>query len=278
MSNSKSSKKSAVQTSTDEDIQALSCLGLTISQAKVYFALTQVEDATIKAIAQQTKIARQDIYRTMLQLQEIGIVEKVIVTPNRYRAIPISAGIGILTKRKEKEFAYTQKKATQLLLKYRDKNSIRNTGIDTCQFILVPPKEAHHRTVIKTLENSKKLYCLTSFENAVSSPYIYEELLKKFLRKGKIRYLTCGVKSNNIDKLRKRFSLFGNNPNFKGRFTKKTLITSLLIFDNKKILITSISNRKIHPDDVDNLWTNSPIIVGIVTSYFEKAWIEASKL
>jgi len=38
-------------------------------------------------------VARQDVYRVLLELQKLGIVEKIIATPNRFRALPPMAAL-----------------------------------------------------------------------------------------------------------------------------------------------------------------------------------------
>ena len=100
----------------DKDIDALTSLGLTILQARVYLALTHIEKATIKSIAKNANIARQDIYRLTNELQKIGIIEKIISTPAQYKAIPLEDGIKILLQRKNKENSEAQKKAIDMIM------------------------------------------------------------------------------------------------------------------------------------------------------------------
>ena len=103
-----------------EDINGLACLGLTVLQAKVYLTLVNQKKATIKKISQISGVARQEIYRVICELQERGLVEKVIAKPTEYIPVPIQDGIKILVDRKHKESSESNKKAMKLLKKYKN--------------------------------------------------------------------------------------------------------------------------------------------------------------
>ena len=80
----------------NEDIEALVCLGLSTLQARVYLALTNLGRANTKSLAKNSNVARQDIYRITAELQELGIIEKIIAIPNEYRVTSLQDGIKIL--------------------------------------------------------------------------------------------------------------------------------------------------------------------------------------
>lgn len=61
-------------------------LGLTSLQAKIYLALAQTGNATIRNIAKNSKIARQDVYRIMPSLQKLGLAEQIVVSPTMYKS------------------------------------------------------------------------------------------------------------------------------------------------------------------------------------------------
>ena len=71
-----------------EDHQTLIDLGLTLLQAKVYLALVQSGTLKVGTIAQVSKVARPDVYRTLQKLQDLGLIEKIITKPILFRATP----------------------------------------------------------------------------------------------------------------------------------------------------------------------------------------------
>ena len=94
----------------DECVQILTDLGLTLLQARTYFALSKLRKATIKTISKASNIARQDVYRIMPALEKLGLAEKIIATPTMYKATPIKEGIYFLLQKKTQQYNELKKK------------------------------------------------------------------------------------------------------------------------------------------------------------------------
>ena len=90
-------------------------LGLTHRQAMVYLWLVKSETSTIKTISKGTKIARQHIYKIISALNELGLVEKILATPTKFKATPIEIGISILMENKNKEYTNLKAETTDLI-------------------------------------------------------------------------------------------------------------------------------------------------------------------
>ena len=72
-----------------DDAQTLLHLGLTASQAKVYLALLRLAtDNKGTTIAKFADVPRQDVYRLLAELQQIGIVQKTLARPATFRCVP----------------------------------------------------------------------------------------------------------------------------------------------------------------------------------------------
>jgi sugar-specific transcriptional regulator TrmB len=125
-----------------EDIEALTSLGLTALQAKVYLVLNTLGKATIKTIAKMANVARQDTYRITSELQELSIIEKIIATPTEFRAASIEDGIDILVQRKHRESSQAHAKAMQFLQRHKHDRGDAEPEEQTPQFALVPENEA----------------------------------------------------------------------------------------------------------------------------------------
>ena len=109
---------------SEDSIQVLTGLGLTISQAKVYLALVYLGSATAKQLSEVSKIARPDIYRIIPTLQKQGIVETLISRPTSFKAIPSNQTLHTLLKRKATEQNELRRK-TEALLSNLEKNQVR---------------------------------------------------------------------------------------------------------------------------------------------------------
>ena len=79
--------------SQDEITQVLTDLGLTHSQARIYFALSRSGASTAKTISTISRVAREHVYEVLPQLQDLGLVEKIIDVPSKFRALPIEEGL-----------------------------------------------------------------------------------------------------------------------------------------------------------------------------------------
>ncbi len=73
-------QKRTLITSVDH-IQTLMDFGLSYLQANVYLNLVKLEVANVQMIAKASNVARQDVYRVMPILLEMGLGEKIIAKP-----------------------------------------------------------------------------------------------------------------------------------------------------------------------------------------------------
>jgi sugar-specific transcriptional regulator TrmB len=102
----------------EEDIRLLVQMGFTETQAKLYLALINIGKTDVKTLAKQAKVPRQAAYRTLGELQEKGVVERIISLPQEYKAIPPQDGLTIMIKLKEHEYAEIVEKAGRFLVKF----------------------------------------------------------------------------------------------------------------------------------------------------------------
>ncbi|MEM2998943.1 MAG: helix-turn-helix domain-containing protein [Candidatus Bathyarchaeia archaeon] len=105
----------------DEYVQILTRLGLTFLQAKTYLALAKLGKADVKTISKASKIARQDIYRIMPALQNMGLVEKIVASPTLYKVTPVNESLGVLLENKTREFMELQIKMKYMLNNFKEK-------------------------------------------------------------------------------------------------------------------------------------------------------------
>ena len=100
-----------------EDIKILRDLGLTLSQAKVYFVAANLGNAKAKDLREGSGIGRQELYRILDELLEIGLIERQISSPALFRSTPLSKGTLILLERKQAETLALGIEAQKLLSK-----------------------------------------------------------------------------------------------------------------------------------------------------------------
>ncbi|MEM4243856.1 MAG: helix-turn-helix domain-containing protein [Candidatus Bathyarchaeia archaeon] len=148
----------------EELFQILTRLGLTTSQVKVYIELLELEKASGKTTAKYSKMARQEVYRVLAELQEKGLVEKIITRPTEYKPVSVEDCLSILIDSKKSEISENQKKASSLLQKLKKENTyekVQPRDDEESQFILVPEKEAPKRVKRKIESTQTSLEAIT---------------------------------------------------------------------------------------------------------------------
>jgi len=92
----------------------LCAFGLTPNQARVYLTVCRLGLAQVGRVSKASKVRREDIYRLLPSLEKLGLIEKVLGTPTKIRAIPVEDALSLLVKQEEDK---AHKKMTELKAK-----------------------------------------------------------------------------------------------------------------------------------------------------------------
>ena len=87
--------------SLDEDARLLSDYGLTENQATVYLATVRLGAALVSKISQVSGVRREDVYRSIVHLEEMGLMERMPTKPARIRAVPLEQAFSLLIERQK---------------------------------------------------------------------------------------------------------------------------------------------------------------------------------
>jgi len=259
----------------EEDVQTLTHLGLTISQAKVYLALLELKKATGKIISKHSKVARQEVYRVLAELQKKGLVEKIIAMPTEFKPIPIEDYIPLLIERKKNEISKTRKEATRLIQTLKQKNS-KSTfqEEDETHFRLFSEQVAVRREkgTLKAVQTSFDV--ITSWRDPHSVIFIdIEEIAEALQRSVKIRIIID--KTDEKEVLSDIIRQLKKYPNFKIRYLPNAPKALISIYDEKEAWVCTCT----HPElkECPTLRTNNPCLLLILQEYFETMWLTAIK-
>jgi sugar-specific transcriptional regulator TrmB len=89
---------------SDNEEAVLTNLGLTLSQAKAYFALVKKGPSKASTIAQASKISREHLYPLLNSLEKKGLIEKELGATNIYIAAPLESVLSALIKKGRRRF------------------------------------------------------------------------------------------------------------------------------------------------------------------------------
>ncbi len=256
--------------SIDQSIQALLNLGLTVMQAKVYLALVRSGASTGRAAAKAAKVASQDVYRLLTELQEKGLVEKIIAKPTMYKATSIKEGLAILLENEKSAYLEKEKQAIKIFDSFSE-NKNTNVTIEKTEFTITSQLNLLQKTHDKLADLSKEsidfVFCLEIDEKTLLREFPY---IKRAIKRG-VKIRTVGPKNNEEPMVKNPKQLL-KNPLFELRcVSQEDVQFGMHIFDKKEVTVMISEN----PVPVPSFWTNSSHIVKLAEAYFEKIWNNA---
>ena len=255
-------------------LQVLMDLGLTLIQARVYLALAEAGRLKISAIAKISKVARPDIYRTLLKLQELGLVEKIIQTPLEYRAIPMDKGLSLLLETKTEQYEKLRSETRILLYTAEMQKPDKKKQITGSQFVLIP----QGRTVIERIGSAIEKAQLSidlvlswkRFSHGMVSAFA-ESMELAWAKNLKIRFIIeSPAKSKTAEQM---IQFCKEKPSCQIRFIPNHPRTVLGIYDKKEIFIIAFSKTDLPGSPA--LWSNNFSLIALAEDYFEKLWFTA---
>jgi sugar-specific transcriptional regulator TrmB len=249
--------------------------GLTQNQAKVYLFTVRLGIASVGKIAKVSKVRREEIYRLLPKLEEMGLIERVLGTPTKIRAIPLEDALSILLKREQEE---ASKKISELVVK--TEKILRNFNVNKMkmiaeeegdtQFSLIPEKSAILRRTADMIKNTQMEFdIITSRKKLTPFIPIFSELLKKAIKRGvKVRIITeMPEYEDNIPRIIEE--QVSPDDSLELRYSE-TLPSHFMITDSKEARVTTSTDA--HLAESPSLWTNNSSLIGLLQKSFEDSW------
>jgi len=259
--------------SEKEEVNSLTGLGLSSRQATLYLTLTRYSDSTARDLHKVTTIARQDIYQVLCELEELGLVERILAKPLRFKATSTSNAVSILSRRQESKNSELRNKAL-MLFSHPEKREKRDTESNEPFFELrnVYRNDPHVKTAINNAKVKIRLldknmhwpvfYSFIDEWTCALEKGVKIEVVIEFAKKGK--------KPKFVDALK--------HANFQIRCAESLAAGALLIFDDKELAIWEGAKLREVADSVQlkALWSNHHGLIDLAINYFELAWITSS--
>jgi sugar-specific transcriptional regulator TrmB len=258
----------------EQAVSTLKDLGLTTVQAKTYIALVKLNGATIKEIAQLSKVPRTDLYRSIEALEKKGLVEKIISKPSRFKTKSIDECINILHREIEERNRELLRKAVDLRDYLRTQLNTLLPHAGSTSYLLVPNKSviSKIRKAITELENS--LDVISSFSRFSAAMVLFADEVENAWSRGvKCRFI--------LEKPTTESALLMNvGPHVKKTTCRFKFIdvvpqTVVAIYDRKQVIV--IENPKASLDESPCLWSNKQNMVSMSLQLFEMFWRKAKE-
>jgi sugar-specific transcriptional regulator TrmB len=257
----------------DSDIQTIVELGLTLLQAKTYLALSSLGNANIKTISKTTNIAKQDVYRIMPKLQELGLAEKLVAEQAIYRAVPLKDGTLALLQHKTQEYLNLQKKTTDLIDYFKKASFQKPVQEENFEFRIISERDLLYRLLDEKNKMVQKSVDVAGTWKSSQGAFEYErDVFRQAMEKGvRFRWISeLHKKDKQTDRLLKPLQMYSL---FEIRYVAPPPPLLTAIFDAKE---ASICVATAPNDEVTSIWSNNPVFVKLVLNYFEEIWNGAS--
>lgn len=254
------------------EIQTLNELGLSILQARAYLALVRLGSAKVKTICKFSNVARSDLYRTLNSLQELGLVEKVIEVPFKFRAIPMDQGLVLLLKRRSEEEKRIRSKTLYLIRDFKKSGNSEFSEANDSKFVLVPSGNLFIARVKTAIDQSilgvDLMLSWKQFSQGIGD-FFTENVENALSRNVKFRLIveTSEEAANSVILAQ----LCKNKCNFKLNFIPISPDYVFGIYDEKKAFI--IVYPKTNLADSPAVWTNNQSLISLIHDYFEILWL-----
>jgi sugar-specific transcriptional regulator TrmB len=247
--------------------------GLTPSQAKVYLAAVRLGIAPVSKVSQACDVRREDTYRALSKLEEIGLVEKVTDKPTQVRALPAEEALTILMKSwqesvREKELSLTLKK--QDFLKHFKAAKKLQLPKEERHFALLLERDAVFARVMEMLKTTEKeIDAVTSSKEIPQMLPAFGETLRKQSSKAiKVR-LILETPENGKALLTSMEKHLPASLRVELKYAFKPL-SHYIIADFKNVLLAT--SREPPIGRLPYLWTDTPDFVKLLERHFDELW------
>ena len=256
-----------------EGIQTLMDLGLSLLEAKTYLALASLGNATIKTIAKTAQMAKQDVYRIMPLLQNLGLAEKIVAAQFTYKATPVKEGVYILLRNATRDYVQLQEKASTSLDSRYEKYFPTELEDEDQQFIITCEKTLLLKKLRKGNQTAKKsIDTIEDWGGVRALLFYYRQDFADAINRGvRVRIIT--EKHENTKLMQETLSAL-ENPLFEIRYISGPLPVKTVIYDEKEVNMCIAEPPE---KDIPSLWSSNPRFTKIMLDFFEKTWKTAVK-
>lgn len=265
---------------SEDNIRALSDLGLSPNQAKIYLTILRTNGVSFQDISKITKISREDVYRIVPKLEEIGLTERMLGHPTTVRALPVEIALTNLIKNEKSSFATRmvalEKSTAQFVRRYDNtETKTADASKHDGNFILLTEKNAIvNKGTEMIIDASKKIDAMYSETRLAEFVPLFAEPLKKACSSGvEVRFIaeekaSAGIGSTLIERYLR------NCKTLDLKYAPLPTAHCVIVDHRQALSSTSPSG---YFAESSHLWTDNKGIVELLAVNFESVWETAER-
>jgi sugar-specific transcriptional regulator TrmB len=259
------------------ELEVLTNLGLTPTNARIYLTLANSEPLKVSAIAEMAKVARPDTYRAIENLQKMGLIEKIIENPVKYKASPLNQTLQFLLETKKEQYKNVIAETEILLNEVKLREPDYRQQLKNFQFTLITEGNAVIRKIREAINSAESSVDLVlswrRFSRGVTSTFA-ENLENAWKKQVKFRFLVQKPKDTITSKELTQFCR--RKTSCQVKFMRQLPETVYGIYDNSEMSII-LFPRKDLPNS-PALWSNSNTLIKLASDHFEMLWNKAKEV
>jgi sugar-specific transcriptional regulator TrmB len=257
----------------EDDVKTLIDLGLSQRQASVFLVLSRLKRSEARTIATASSQPRQDVYKVLDELLQLGLIEKELSAPTKFTAIPIHDACSLLLRRRVKNAAYLRREAKVLERNFQGID-VEPDHREDKKVLLVSEGETIVFRMKKSIETARKSIDAIAPQKFLGQGFFFlTEALEKALQRGvKIRFITYI-----LDEMGSQFSVplaLAKNSAFKIRTTISHTRSRFCVYDNKEVTVMLSSDIDFTKSSL--LWSNCASLVDGYQDYYETLWNDSN--
>ena len=258
----------------EDAIDTLKELGLSTVQAKTYLALVKTDTSTIKEIATLSQVPRTDLYRSIQELENKGLVDRILSKPTQFKPIPVDECIELLYQRTVAKNRELKKKAFKLRNNLKNEEHYRSSELNSSEYVLVPKSRAAEKIRKAIHATEATLDVVSSWERFSSAMFTFAHELENAWSRGvKCRFIV--EKPISEESLSNGVGSYRRNYPCKFRFTPTCPQTVISIYDSKEVVLVENPVAPLKGSNV--LWSNNKSLISMTKDFFEILWITAKE-
>jgi HTH-type transcriptional regulator, sugar sensing transcriptional regulator len=254
----------------EECVEILMNLGLTSSQARIYLSLVKAGTSTVKEIASSSQVAREQVYLVLPTLLDLGVVEKILERPIKYRPVPLPDCFSSLILERKNQTNELENAMKTVIDKFNESNSVGKSS-RSHQFVFVPSKRALFRRINKAVNDAESsISVFTSCRRLTQAcDKFFDSLQDAWDRGVKGRAIINVPKHNQLSFVEECW----RSPWAELRFIPEIPNAVFAIYDNKEAF--TFPEPETNLSESPALWSNYPSFVRILKDHYKILWITA---
>jgi sugar-specific transcriptional regulator TrmB len=258
-------------------LKTLVSFGLTEIEAQIYIFLAKKGAQKGRDVRKALKITKQQIYPSLRNLQNKGIVSSTIEHPARFSALPFEKVLNMFIKAKVEETQRLQQSKDEILSKWQ---TFGIAEADTPRFMVIEGRKYIFSKIQQMIQETKKqiatITTVPSLVQADQYDLFYAGFSHPLKSKIKFRFLT-ELSSQNLKAMKNllretasaKLNFEGRNPDLGLRLFPRMVIRDE---DEALFFIRPRTGESIIERDDVCLWTNCKTLVKAFKAIFEELW------